>query len=428
MKKNKLLSLINNINLLLMELFVSPAYYNIIFIFIFIGSVNGQKKFPFDKAENKGMSIMQIDLNDSLGLQTIVDIDSNLYLGHPTSFISNKDEITIIYLTGHALGNIRSVKSYDGGINWIENLDIPEEWNILPDTNIYTGYKVNSPFTQVPTAYKLNPNFGEERVFLYTGVFTPRAGEYFPARYASMDLAADCRTWSSLRPLVFGGKTISPNVLFADLIKLKDGKYLGTFHFDDRNEEMGNNGKIFTAVTENGYEFTEPKLAVEFSEAFLCEAGLIRSPDGSSIAMLMRENNRIFNSFISISHDEGITWSQPRQLPDALTGDRHQGVVLPDGRLFISFRDVGVESSTRGDWVGWIGKFDDLLAGSEGEYRIRFKDNLVGYDCGYPTIHLFENGDIFLATYGHWEENYPPYILAYRINIRTLDKLSEKSK
>lgn len=32
-------------------------------------------------------------------------------------------------------------------------------------------------------------------------------------------------------------------------------------------------------------------------------------------------------------------------------------------------------SPTRGDWVGWVGTYDDLVAGREGQYRVRLMDN-----------------------------------------------------
>ena len=46
------------------------------------------------------------------------------------------------------------------------------------------------------------------------------------------------------------------------------------------------------------------------------------------------------NSQIIFSRDEGKTWTDPRPLPNILTGDRHTAAYTPDGRLIISFRDV----------------------------------------------------------------------------------------
>ena len=64
-----------------------------------------------------------------------------------------------------------------------------------------------------------------------------------------------------------------------------------------------------------------------------------------------------------LSRDEGATWTEPRELPGALTGDRHVGKYTPDDRLFISFRDTTHESPTKGDWVGWVGTYGDVVNG-----------------------------------------------------------------
>lgn len=404
-------------------------------LFSFVQVNYAQCDFTFAKAKYKGYKIPQIELEDYLQLQIIVDKDSTTYLGHPSSIISDDgDTITMMYLTDHALGNIRWVRSFDSGISWTKPQPVPPGWNDLPDTVKYKGYKVKSPFTQIPTLYNITDQLGEKRAFLYTGVFTPRAGNDFPSRYSVSEDGGN--TWSPLKPLLFNGENLSANVLFADMIRLANGKYLGTFHYEDQIQS-NREGRVYAATTDNGYSFSEPRLVAEYPGAFLCEAGLIREPGGKTIAMLMRENNRLYNSMISFSNDEGQTWSTPSQLPDALTGDRHQGVVLPDGRLFISFRDMGAGSKTQGDWVGWIGTFDDLEKGNEGQYRIHFRNNKYGYnkekpyrryDCAYTTIHLLSDSTVFVATYGHWDKGQPPYILAFRFKIEEIDKIMKNSK
>ena len=90
----------------------------------------------------------------------------------------------------------------------------------------------------------------------------------------------------------------------------------------------------------------------------LCEPGVVRSPDGVRLAMLLRENSRTRNSHVMFSADEGATWTDPVELPRSLTGDRHVGRYGPDGRLLISFRDMAKGSPTRGDWVAWVGAGD----------------------------------------------------------------------
>ena len=43
-----------------------------------------------------------------------------------------------------------------------------------------------------------------------------------------------------------------------------------------------------------------------------CEPGVMRSPEGKQIAVLLRENARKCKSFVIFSNDEGLTWTEPR--------------------------------------------------------------------------------------------------------------------
>ena len=104
------------------------------------------------------------------------------------------------------------------------------------------------------------------------------------------------------------------------------------------------------------------------------------------MALLLRGNSRRHNGFGIFSSDEGRTWSEPRELPAALTGDRHTGRYAPDGRIFLSFRDTTRDSGTWGDWVGWVGTWEDITEGREGQYRVRLMDNTEGADCAYPGV------------------------------------------
>jgi len=122
-----------------------------------------------------------------------------------------------------------------------------------------------------------------------------------------------------------------------------------------------------------------------------------------------------------ISHDEGTTWSAPVELPGALTGDRHVGKFAPDGRLLISFRDTTRESATRGDWVAWVGRFEDLLAGREGQYRVRLMKNHKDSDCAYPGVEELPDGTFVLTTYGHWTPGESPWIASVRLKLSELD-------
>ena len=113
-------------------------------------------------------------------------------------------------------------------------------------------------------------------------------------------------------------------------------------------------------------------------------------------------------------------------MPASLNGDRHTGQYGPDGRLFISFRDVvpkGAKSPTAGDWVGWVGTYEDLVKGRQGQYRVRLKDNTVSADCAYPGVEILPDGTFVTTTYGHWDKGEKPYILCVRFTLKELDAL-----
>ena len=159
------------------------------------------------------------------------------------------------------------------------------------------------------------------------------------------------------------------------------GRYLAMFHDDGRfitespHRVQPESFRLFKTFSDDGgLTWSNPAEVWKGHRIHLCEPGAIRSPDGKTLAILLRENTRRRNSHVLFSTDEGATFSEPRELPAALTGDRHTGVYLPDGRLFVSFRDrspAAWESPTEGDWVAWVGTWDDLVEGREGQYRVR---------------------------------------------------------
>jgi hypothetical protein len=184
-----------------------------------------------------------------------------------------------------------------------------------------------------------------------------------------------------------------------------------------------------TQSTDGGLHWSEPDTVWQGSDIYLCEPGCIRSPDGKQLAVLLREENRNKNSHVIFSDDEGVTWTVPRELPLALTGDRHAGKYGPDGRLFISFRcrspkGKGEQRPFETDWVGWVGTYDDIVHGREGQYVVRLKENHKGYDTAYPGVEVLPDGTFVTTTYGHWDDGEEPYILSVRFTLDDLDALA----
>ena len=360
---------------------------------------------PAPPAPLRGYNIPLIDLAGQTERQVIVDKEPGQYLGHPTTVLLEDGRTMIaVYPKGHGRGAIVMKRSTDGGRTWSERLATPASW---------------ATSKEVPTLYRVEDAAGKKRLLLFSGLY--------PIRMAVSE--DDGGTWSDLKPIGdFGGI-----VAIASMARLKNGHFMALFHDDGRYlraDSKPQKPPVFTVYktlsTDGGLTWGQPVAIATHPTAHLCEPGVLRSPDGKQLAVLLRENSRKFNAFIIFSDDEGETWTKPRELPGALTGDRHVARYAPDGRLFITFRDMTHESPTWGDWVGWVGTYDDIVHGREGQYRVRLMDNHKGGDCAYPGLELLPDGTFVTTTYGHWVAGELPFIVSVRFTMKELDGLGAK--
>ncbi|SVB25952.1 uncharacterized protein METZ01_LOCUS178806, partial [marine metagenome] len=68
---------------------------------------------------NNFFKIPVLDLNHRLDLQVIVDKESGVYLGHPTTvLLEDGKTILAVYPKGHGAGEIIYKRSLDGGKTW----------------------------------------------------------------------------------------------------------------------------------------------------------------------------------------------------------------------------------------------------------------------------------------------------------------------
>jgi hypothetical protein len=363
----------------------------------------GQASDPAPRAP--GFALRQIDLGSDVGRQIVVDREPGQYLGHPTTLLL-EDGKTILcaYPQGHGRGPIRLRRSRDGGQTWSANLPVPENWATSKET---------------PTLHRVVDASGRRRIVLFSGLY--------PVRTAISE--DDGETWTELMPAGEWGGIVTMASL--DAVRGRPGEYLALFHDDGRfflSIPQVTRPVTFTLFQTRSMDggltwgFPEPILAR--SDLHLCEPGLVRSPDGREITVLLRENSRRRNSWWIRSRDEGRSWSEPQELPGSLTGDRHVARYTRDGRLFISFRDMGRDSATRGDWVAWVGNYGDIGKGLEGQYRIRLMDNRHEFDCAYPGVEVLPDGTVVTLTYGHWREGEPPYLVCLRLDMAAMDRLA----
>ena len=363
------------------------------------------KPAPDETSPPRGYSIPLIDLAGQIERQVIVDREPGQYLGHPTTVLLEDGRTMLcVYPKGHGKGAVVYKRSTDGGLTWSERLPTPKSWETSKE---------------VPTLHRVIGPDGTKRIIMFSGLY--------PVRMAVTE--DDGKNWSELEPVGdWGGIVAMGSVI--DL-HTGPGHYMALFHDDGRFIRAdGTNDKKFIVYkslsTDGGLTWSQPVAIAHRPDVHLCEPGAIRSPDGKQIAVLLRENSRTKNSFVIFTDDEGVTWTEPRELPGALTGDRHTGRYTLDGRLFISFRDQTHVSPTRGDWVGWLGTYDDIVHGGEGQYRVRLMDNHKGADCAYPPVEILPDGTVVTTTYGHWTEGEAPYVASVRFQPAELDLLARQ--
>jgi len=353
-----------------------------------------------------------VDWADETHRQVVVDREPGQYLGHPTTvLLSDQRSILTVYPKGHGAGPVVMKRSGDGGLTWSERLPTPASWATSMET---------------PTVFPVDLADGRRQLIMFSGLY--------PVRIARSEDEGE--TWTELEPIGhFGGVVAMSSV---ERLRSLDGELMALFHDDGRFFRRPTSRyeripgfepefKVYKTISlDDGLTWSEPEVIAEHAEAHLCEPGLIRSPDGREIAVLLRENSRRFNSFVIFSPDEGRTWSRPIELPSSLTGDRHVGRYTPDGRLFITFRDQEPSSPWRGDWVGWLGRYEDLRRGGReawaGEARVRLMDNWYAADTAYPGLELLPDGTFVTTTYGHFTPGEEPWVAAVRFTAAELDE------
>lgn len=350
-----------------------------------------------------------IDLTEDSARQVVVDREAGQYLGHPTTLLLEDGKtILCVYPKGHGKGPVIYKRSPDGGKTWSDRLPTPKSWETSKET---------------PTVHRVISPDGHRRVIMFSGLY--------PARMAvSKD---DGESWSELEPVgEWGGIVVMGSV---EPLRTGPGHYLAMFHDDgrfltaDSKQTKPIEFKLLKVLsTDGGMTWSTPVTVLSSTKMHLCEPGVIRSPDGETLACLLRENTRTAPSQIIFSKDEGVTWTEPRPLPASLYGDRHTAKFAPDGRLLISYRKIsprGETSPAEGDWVAWVGTWEDLTESRPGQYLVRLKDNTKSGDCAYPGVEILPDGTFVVTTYGHWTKDEPPYIMSVRLQLAELDALAK---
>jgi hypothetical protein len=322
-----------------------------------------------------------------------------IYQGHATTLLmpDNKTMYAVwSYEHGGAAGPM--ARSDDAGLTWTR----------IDDT-LPPGY---AKHRNCPSIYRLVDPQGQERLLVFSS-----------SRGMQTIMSEDGgETWVEQPPLGF-----PCGMPFTGMIRLKNGSYAA---FGQMRAEGRDQGCVMSISADGGLTWTKPRIIAKKTGKNLCEPFVLRSPDGEELCMLMRENHHLGRSMMCFSRDEGKTWTAPEDTSWGLTGDRHEGVQAPDGRWVIAFRDRALNSSTYGQFVAWVGTYDDIRQAKPGQFRIHLLQHRGssrdGYswanaDTGYPGMELLPDGTIIATTYlKYWEDDRRHSVVSARFK---LDKL-----
>ncbi|MEG1573653.1 MAG: sialidase family protein [Bacteroidales bacterium] len=293
----------------------------------------------------------------------------DLYNGHPTTVMLNDNKTIIcVWSDGHGGRAAYMAKSVNGGNSWKRSTVNPD-WQEMRNC---------------PSIYKLEDKNGKERLFVF-------CGEPEMAQTCSEDGG---ESWSQVISLH------KPCVMaFASIIKLKNGDYLGMYHRGYNDQDRPPLTLWQSISHDGGLTWEESVNSASIEGRSPCEPCMFRSPDGNRIVCVVRDNSRKGNSLMMFSDDEGTTWSDLKDTPWGITGDRHIIKYAPDGRLVAVFRDMAENSPTKGHFVAWIGNYKDILESTSGQYKIKLLHSNAGSDCGYPGLEILPDGTIIAITY-----------------------------
>ena len=222
------------------------------------------------------------------------------------------------------------------------------------------------------------------------------------------------------------------------LVPLKDGSVAlfgqirnnKNVHSDRPSDDQS----IWMSVSKDaGWTWGPMRIVAAAFEKNLCEPFALRSPDGSEIALLMRENRHHGCSMMCFSRDEGKTWTKPVDTCWGLSGDRHEGAYLPDGRLLIAYRDRAIGASTYGQYMGWVGTYDDLRNARPGDFRVHLLHHrgVGGFgacDTGYSGVEVLKDGTVVCTTYmRYWDDARRHSVVSTRFTLADLE-VQQKGK
>lgn len=179
---------------------------------------------------------------------------------------------------------------------------------------------------------------------------------------------------------------------------------------------------------DGGLGWTPERIVVEVPLRW-AQPAVIRDPDNPERLVMLMRFSGAGNGLFSYSEDGAQTWSEARELPQALTGHRPVIRQAPDGRLVVAMRDTASASPTRQHFVAWVGTFDDIVAGREGQYRVKLMHSYAGWDNAYSGLEILPDGTFVATNYiKYWDDDRRHSVVTTRFTLHELDALYEAAR
>jgi len=82
------------------------------------------------------------------------------------------------------------------------------------------------------------------------------------------------------------------------------------------------------------------------------------------------------------------------------------------------------ESPTKGHFVAWVGRYDDIVKDRQGQYRIKLlhQHGAKPWDCGYSGLELLPDGTLVATTCVKHKPNENNSIISVRFKLKEIDK------
>lgn len=381
--------------------------------------------------------------------------DSRDYMAHPDSVLLKDGSILTVYPAGHGKGAVLNKVSADGGITWTGTVEnTPESWKNSQET---------------PTIYRLEFSDGRADKLILISANPKWPGSSTAGGFECSVSDDEGKTWTEFKRFysLEDENSVVPIVAMSSLTRLKENgefvdKWMGLFH----DADFYNYKTILTFDEEGNMQWSVPEKYFAAhrdieKKTNMCEVEVIRSDmgKGDELCLITRSQSKNINSLISFSQDEGKTWSEPVEAPAALNGERHKAEYTTDGRLVISFRSIergekaennakNRTDKSRG-WISegliaWVGTYEDLKNGSEGQYRIKLAhiydegqtepEYYANADTGYCGNVVLADGTVMICSYGKFSldkktengKELKTSICAKRIRLDDLDELLKR--